>query len=101
MSPVRLGEFDNSWYNPGRSRFWQIAWFMVGLPLLRSSLLPSSAFRASLLRLFGAYLGEGAVIKPGVRVKYPWFLIMGNNCWLGEDCWIDNLATVRLGDDVC
>ena len=101
MSPVSLREFDNSWYRPGRSRFWQAAWFFVGLPLLRWPLLPSSALRVWLLRLFGARVGNGVVIKPGVRVKYPWLLEVGNNCWLGEDCWIDDLTTVRLGDDVC
>ena len=41
------------------------------------------------------------VIKPGVRVKYPWLLRIGNHCWLGEDCWIDNLVDVSLGNDVC
>jgi len=101
MSPVRLRDFDNSWYHPGRSRVRQIAWFFAGLPLLRCSLLPSSRLRVSLLRLFGAQVGRGAVIKPGVRVKYPWHLKVGDDCWLGEDCWIDSLTTVRLGDNVC
>jgi putative colanic acid biosynthesis acetyltransferase WcaF len=41
------------------------------------------------------------VIKPGVRVKYPWFLEVGDHCWIGEDCWIDNLAPVQLGSHVC
>jgi putative colanic acid biosynthesis acetyltransferase WcaF len=41
------------------------------------------------------------VIKPGVRVKYPWLLSLGNRSWIGEDVWIDNLATVTIGDDVC
>jgi putative colanic acid biosynthesis acetyltransferase WcaF len=101
MNPVRLQSFDNSWYRPGRSLLCQLAWFFVGLPLLRSGLIPSSSFRVRLLRLFGAKVGSGVVIKPGVRVKYPWRLTVGNHCWLGEDCWIDNLADIRLGNNVC
>jgi putative colanic acid biosynthesis acetyltransferase WcaF len=101
MSPVQLRQYDNSWYQPGRSRFWQAAWFFFGLPVLRCSTLPSSGLRVRLLRLFGAQIGERVVIKPGVRVKYPWHLKIGNDCWLGEDCWLDNLTTVRLGSDVC
>ena len=101
MSAVILRDYDNSWYQPGRSRLWQIAWFFLGLPVLRSSLLPSSAIRARLLRLFGAEIGTGVVIKPGVHVKYPWHLIVGNDCWIGEGCWIDNLTTVRLAGNVC
>ena len=99
--PVQLRNFDNSWYEPGRPRWQQILWFSLGLPLLRSAFIPSSSFRVRLLRIFGASVGDGAVIKPGVRVKYPWRLSMGSDCWLGEDCWIDNLAAVRLGSDVC
>jgi putative colanic acid biosynthesis acetyltransferase WcaF len=26
---------------------------------------------------------------------------VGNDVWLGESCWIDNLTTVRIGNDVC
>jgi putative colanic acid biosynthesis acetyltransferase WcaF len=101
MSAFRLREYDNSSYQPGRSRTWQIAWFFIGLPILRCSLLPFSGLRVRLLRLFGAAVGEGVVIKPGFRVKYPWHLRIGDHCWLGEDSWIDNLTTVELGSNVC
>lgn len=101
MNGVRLDRFENRWYQPGRSAPWQIAWFFVGLQLLRCSWLPSSGFRVSLLRLFGARVGVGVVIKPGVRVKYPWHLTIGDYSWIGEDCWIDNLAPVQIGSHVC
>jgi putative colanic acid biosynthesis acetyltransferase WcaF len=98
---VDLSSFDSSHYDPGRSLAVRTAWFLLGLPLLRCSLLPSSGFRRGLLRLFGAEIGEGVVIKPGVRVKYPWNFRVGKHCWIGEDSWIDNLAPVILGDHVC
>jgi putative colanic acid biosynthesis acetyltransferase WcaF len=101
MGQVHLKDYNNSWYQPGRSRAWQMAWFLLGLPLLRSSLIPFSGVRVWLLKLFGAEIDEGVVIKPGVRVKYPWHLRIGKDCWIGEDCWIDNLTTVRIGNDVC
>ena len=101
MSQIRLRDYNNSWYHPGRSKIWQAAWFFFGLPMLRCSVLPSSALRVALLRYFGAQIGTGVVIKPGVRVKYPWHLKVGNDVWLGEDCWIDNLTTVRIGNDAC
>lgn len=98
---VDLSAFDNSWYQCGRGRLLQALWFFLGLPLLRSALLPSSGIRRALLRLFGAEIGTGVVIKPGVRVKYPWLLSVGADSWLGEDCWIDNLAFVRIGRNAC
>jgi putative colanic acid biosynthesis acetyltransferase WcaF len=101
MSQVRLRDYDNSWYQPGRSRLWQAAWFFFGQPVVSSSILPSSAVRVALLRFFGAQIGTGVVIKPGVRVKYPWHLKVGDDVWLGEGCWIDNLTSVRIGNDAC
>lgn len=98
---IDLSRFQNSFCHPASSWFTRALWFAIGLPLLRCSVLPSSSFRRSLLRLFGAEIGRAAVIKPGFRVKYPWNLKAGKNCWFGEDTWIDNLAMVSMGDNVC
>lgn len=98
---TNLARFDNSWYRPGRSRFVQALWFFLGLPVLRCSWMPLSSVRCALLRAFGARVGRGVVIKPGVRVKYPWLLDVGDHSWLGEDCWIDNMAPVSIGSSVC
>ncbi len=101
MSQIHLRSYDNSWYHPGRSSVWRAAWFFIGSPLFRSHLLPSSSLRVSLLRLFGARVGERVVIRHDVSIKYPWHLVIGNDCWIGERAWIDCLTTVRLGNDVC
>ncbi len=53
------------------------------------------------LKAFGARLGKNVVIKPRVNIKYPWKLQVGNNCWIGENVWIDNLGLVIIGDNVC
>lgn len=65
------------------------------------SWLPGSRYRCWLLSCFGAEVGRGVVIKPGMRVKFPWKLTLGNYVWLGEEVWIDNLAPVRIGNHVC
>jgi putative colanic acid biosynthesis acetyltransferase WcaF len=41
------------------------------------------------------------VIKPRVTIKYPWFLTTGDHSWIGENVWIDNLAEVSMGNNVC
>jgi putative colanic acid biosynthesis acetyltransferase WcaF len=102
MKPrIYLGRFDNSWFHPGRNLFWRAAWLFLGQPIFGCSLLPFSRLRVQLLRVFGAQIGSGVVIHSGVQVKYPWHLVIGNDCWIGERAWIDNLTTVRLGNDVC
>jgi len=68
---------------------------------VRSYWLPVSGFKVFLLRLFGAKIGEGVRIKPGVLIKFPWRLSMGDYVWLGENLWIDNLAQVTIESHVC
>lgn len=98
---VDLGRYNNRAYTCGRGLAWQVLWFIVGSPLLRSSILPWSRFRTVLLKAFGASIGSSVVIKPSVRVKYPWRLCIGDNSWIGESVWIDNLGEVNIGSNVC
>jgi putative colanic acid biosynthesis acetyltransferase WcaF len=53
------------------------------------------------LRSFGARIGTGVVIKPQVNIKYPWKLVIGDNSRIEEKVWIDNLAYVFIGNNVC
>ena len=93
--------YDNAWYHPGRSILARSLWMFLGLPLFRSRWLAASSARVGLLRLFGARIGERVVIRQDVIVKYPWHLVVGDDCWIGEQVWIDNLTTVALGPSVC
>lgn len=98
---IDLAHYDRRSYDPSQPVWVQAAWFLVGLPILRCSILPLSSVRRWILGIFRAKIGVGVVIKPGVRIKYPWLLSVGDHSWLGEDCWIDNLAPVSLGKNVC
>jgi putative colanic acid biosynthesis acetyltransferase WcaF len=69
--------------------------------LLVQSFLPGTWHRVALLRAFGARIGIGVTIKPGVRVKFPWRLSVADHVWIGEDVWIDNLAPVRIEPNAC
>ena len=98
---INLSKPDNSEYAIGRSRFTWAAWYFLGAPIVGSRMLPISRLKVAVLRLFGASIGSGVYLKPGIRVKFPWYLTVGNYCWIGEDVWIDNLAQVIIGDSVC
>lgn len=88
-------------WHPGAPLLLRSLWFCAGAPLLAARWLPGSAWRVWLLRAFGARLGRGCRIKPGLRVKFPWRLQVGEACWLAEDAWLDNLAPIEIGDRVC
>lgn len=98
---MRLDQYTTGDYTPGASLLKQMLWFFLGEPLVRSRLLPFSNFKIYILRCFGATIGQGVRLKPGVKVKFPWRLSIGNYCWIGEDAWLDNVAAITLEDYVC
>jgi len=97
---VHLDTFDNSDFERGRPRLREALWrSMEGL--FFRSWIPGSTWRVWLLRLFGAGVGKGVIIKPHVKIKFPWKLSIGDNSWIGEAVWIDNLAEVSIGKNCC
>jgi putative colanic acid biosynthesis acetyltransferase WcaF len=99
--PIDLSTPDSSALVRGRSRLVETLWIFFGAPLLASRFMLSANVRSAILRLFGAEIGLNMYMKPGVRVKFPWYLSVGDHCWIGEDVWIDNLAPVSIGSHVC
>ena len=84
----------------GASRFKQIAWYFVNIFFFKNPLVILSSLKVWLLRLFGAKMGKGVVIKPSVNIKFPWKLRVGHHSWIGEGVWIDNLSEVIIGSNV-
>ncbi len=95
-----LATYATGQFSRGRPAALEALWLVVQY-LVVSSWLPGSAHRRWALRLFGAKIGAGVVIKPRVRVKFPWRLEVGDHSWIGEGAWIDNLAPVRIGANCC
>lgn len=96
-----LSRYDNSSYHPGGSTLKRVLWYMTNVIWFKSSWVNSHSWKCFLLRLYGARVGKGVVIKPNVNIKYPWRLTIGNHVWIGEEAWIDNLGNVTIGDNVC
>lgn len=101
MTFIHLDQYTIGEYTPGAPIWKQLLWFFIGDPLVRTRLLPISSLKVWILRSFGAAIGQGVRIKPGVQIKFPWRLTIGDHCWIGENAWFDNLAPIVLGDHVC
>ncbi len=95
-----LSKFNNSWYHPGRNGLIRALWFLINACFFRS-FFPVNGIKLLLLRLFGAKIGQSVVVKPRVSIKYPWKLSIGDNSWIGEEVWIDNLAEVTIASNCC
>lgn len=100
MLKVDLSKYNNAWYRPG-SFFKRGLWYIINLLVFKNGLFPSSRLKVYILKLFGTQCGEGIVIRPNVTITYPWFLILGNNVWIGSDVCIYNLDKVVIGNNVC
>lgn len=97
---MRLDLYDNRSFSRARPAWVEALWLVAQWLFLRSP-IPGSTHRRLILRVFGARIGRGVIIKPGLRVKFPWRLTVGDYSWLGEDAWIDNLADVSIGAHCC
>jgi putative colanic acid biosynthesis acetyltransferase WcaF len=84
----------------GASKLTQVLWYFTNIVFFKNPFNIFSGSKTFLLKLFGAKLGKAVLIKPGVNIKYPWKLAIGDHCWIGEDVWIDNLSDVIIGNNV-
>jgi putative colanic acid biosynthesis acetyltransferase WcaF len=98
---MRLDRYTVGEYSPGAPLWQQVAWYYLGLPIVKSHWIVGSGFKCAVLRWFGAQVGECVRIKPGLKIKFPWRLVVGDFVWLGEDCWIDNVALVTIDSHTC
>jgi putative colanic acid biosynthesis acetyltransferase WcaF len=72
-------------------------WGIVWLLLFRPSPRPMHAWRALLLRLFGARLGKHVHVYGGARVWAPWLLTIGDRVGIADGVTVYNLAPVKIG----
>ncbi len=79
---TNLSTYTNTAYNPG-STLKRTLWYFTNLLLFKTMLPFPSAWKAAVLRMFGAQVGAGVVIKPNVNIKYPWYLHVGDHVWIG------------------
>jgi len=98
---VSLSSYTTKSFSPGASKIYIALWFLISVLIVRNPIVIFSSLKVVTLRLFGAKIGTGVVIKQGVNIKYPWWLHVGNHVWLGENVWIDNLVQVDIGDNAC
>ena len=101
MDTVDLSKFKNPEFDRGASRIREALWLLLRQGLFRSNPFKMYGLKAGVLRTLGATLGARFVCKPNVNITFPWRFTAGNDCWLGDEVYILNLAPVALGHNVC
>jgi putative colanic acid biosynthesis acetyltransferase WcaF len=65
--------------------------------LFRSSPQGMYVWRRFLLRCFGAYVGNGVLIRPSASITYPWKVRLGDHCWIGDNVVLYSLGPISIG----
>ncbi len=81
----------------GRPAWVAQLWWLVQDTLFRWSPQFLYGWRRWLLRLFGAKIGEKVLIRPTVRVTYPWKVRIGDYSWIGDDVVLYSLGEISIG----
>lgn len=81
----------------GRPAFYVQLWWIVQALIVKP--LPQICYpiRRALLRAFGAKIGKGVLIRPGVEVTFPWKLVIGDHSWIGNDVTLYSLGPISIG----
>jgi putative colanic acid biosynthesis acetyltransferase WcaF len=95
-----LSKFRNPEGFRGRSAVFVQLWWLAEALLIRLSPQALYGWRRAVLRLFGAKIGRGVLIRPSVRIVYPWKVTIGDNSWIGDDVNLYSLGEITIGHDV-
>jgi putative colanic acid biosynthesis acetyltransferase WcaF len=102
MTRVRNDRFDPvEGMDRGRPVLIEVAWYLVKWLLFLTAFPVPSALKRGILRLFGAQIGKGVIIKPRVNIHMPWKLAVGDFSWIGEEVFILNFEPVTIGSHCC
>lgn len=81
----------------GRNPLFVQLWWFVQASLFRCSPQFCYGWRRFLLKTFGAKIGKGVIVRPSVKVTYPWKLDIGDNSWVGDNVELYTLGKITIG----
>src|ERR1700730_12396756 len=82
----------------GRPAWFVQLWWLFDALFVRSSPQVLYSWRRFWLRVFGAKIGRNVLIRPGVRVIFPWKVVISDFCWIGDNATLYNVAEITIGE---
>lgn len=84
----------------GRGVFTVQLWWLVQSTLFSWSPQFMYGWRRFLLRCFGAKIGKKVIVRPTVKVQFPWKVTIGDFSWIGDDVVLYSLGSIEIGAHV-
>jgi putative colanic acid biosynthesis acetyltransferase WcaF len=94
---VDLRTYDQSGYDRGRPGWYVLLWWLVQGVVFPLTPQPLYGVRRSVLRLFGARIGRGVLVRPSARFTYPWKVEIGDHSWIGDRVTFYSLDRIQVG----
>jgi putative colanic acid biosynthesis acetyltransferase WcaF len=82
------------------NRLARVVWNFTSLLLFRFSPVWLHGWRRLLLRCFGASIGRGVHVYPGVRIWAPWNLAIGEESGIGNGVILYSQDRIQIGKRV-
>lgn len=83
----------------GKSKLYVQLWWLVQATLINCSPQVLYGWRRFWLRLFGAQIGKKVLIRPSVKITYPWKVSIGDYSWIGDDVVLYSLGDIEIGSN--
>lgn len=80
-----------------RNRVGRVAWQVAALLLFRFSPKPFHAWRALVLRCFGAQVGRGVHVYPKAQIWAPWNLELADECGIANGAILYCQGKISIG----
>lgn len=93
-----LRRYDQSDFDRGRPGWFILLWWFVQAVTFPCTPHPLNGLRCTLLRWFGARIGQGVLIRPTARFTYPWKVEIGDYSWIGDDVVFYSLDPIHVGE---
>jgi putative colanic acid biosynthesis acetyltransferase WcaF len=84
----------------GKSKIVVQLWWIIQDTLFAWSPQLFYGWRRFILRLFGAKIGKGVLIRSTAKITYPWNIEIGDYSWIGEDNVLYSLGKITIGNNV-
>ncbi len=80
-----------------KNRIGRLIWIVVSSIFFRLSPKPFHAWRSFLLRLFGAKVGKGVHVYPGVKIWAPWNITLDDGCGIANGAILYSQGKISIG----
>ncbi len=100
MSYQQLAKFRLPTNFRGKAGWYVQLWWVVQKLFFNSSPQFMYGWRRFLLKMFGAKIGKGVILRPSAHIQFPWKLSIGDYSWIGDEVVLYSLGNIEIGKNV-